>query len=69
MKKIIFAAAALAARLDGHAGSHHAPGAEGMQADSVPPPGTYSRGYGVGPRMEPFKAPGNWLRAAFGRVF
>ena len=58
MKKIIFAAVALAAALSAQAGGHYVPGVEGIQAASVPPPGTYYLGYLVDYNIEQLKAPG-----------
>ncbi|MES2878251.1 MAG: transporter [Pseudomonadota bacterium] len=60
MKKIIFAAVALVAALSASAGGgHYVPGVEGMQAASVPPPGTYYLGYLVDYNIEKLKAPGS----------
>lgn len=59
MKKIIFAAAALAASLGVHAGGHYVAGVEGIQGASVPPPGTYYLGYLVDYNIEQFRAPGS----------
>ena len=58
MKKIIFAAAALAAALSASAGGHYVPGVEGIQGASVPPPGTYYLGYLVDYNIEQLKSPG-----------
>ena len=58
MKKIIFAAAALAAALSASAGGHYVPGVEGIQGASVPPPGTYYLGYLVNYNIEQLKSPG-----------
>src|SRR5450830_615151 len=58
MKKIIFAAVALAAALSAQAGGHYVAGVEGIQAASVPPPGTYYLGYLVDYNIEHLKAPG-----------
>lgn len=58
MKKIIFAAVALVAALSAQAGGHYVPGVEGIQAASVPPPGTYYLGYLVDYNIEQLKAPG-----------
>jgi len=59
MKKIIFAAAALAALVSAHAEGHYVPGVEGMQAASVPPPGLYYLGYMANYNAEQFRAPGS----------
>lgn len=59
MKKIIFAAVTLAAAMSASAGGHYVPGVEGIQAASVPPPGTYYLGYMVDYNIEQFKAPGS----------
>ena len=58
MKKIIFAAAALAVALSASAGGHYVPGVEGIQGASVPPPGTYYLGYLVNYNIEQLKSPG-----------
>lgn len=58
MKKIIFAAAALAVALGASAGGHYVPGVEGIQGASVPPPGTYYLGYLVDYNIEQLKSPG-----------
>lgn len=58
MKKIIFAAAALAVALSASAGGHYVPGVEGIQGASVPPPGTYYLGYLVDYNIEQLKSPG-----------
>lgn len=58
MKKIIFAAAALAAAMGAHADGHYVAGVEGIQAASVPPPGVYYLGYAANYNIEQFKAPG-----------
>ena len=58
MKKIIFAAVTLVAALSAQAGGHYVPGVEGIQAASVPPPGTYYLGYLVDYNIEQLKAPG-----------
>lgn len=58
MKKIIFAAVALAAAMSASAGGHYVPGVEGIQAASVPPPGTYYLGYLVDYNIEKLKSPG-----------
>lgn len=58
MKKIIFATAALAVALSASAGGHYVPGVEGIQAASVPPPGTYYLGYLVDYNIEQLKSPG-----------
>lgn len=58
MKKIIFATAALAVALSASAGGHYVPGVEGIQAASVPPPGTYYLAYGVDYNIDQFKIPG-----------
>jgi hypothetical protein len=58
MKKIIFATAALAVALSASAGGHYAPGVEGIQGASVPPPGTYYLAYGVDYNIDQFKIPG-----------
>ncbi len=59
MKKIIIAAAALAALASAHAEGHYVPGVEGIQAASVPPPGLYYLGYMANYNAEQFKAPGS----------
>ncbi len=58
MKKTIFATAALAVALSASAGGHYVPGVEGIQAASVPPPGTYYLAYGVDYNIDQFKIPG-----------
>lgn len=58
MKKIIIAAAALTALGSACAEGHYVAGVEGMQAASVPPPGTYYLGYMANYNAEQFKAPG-----------
>ena len=59
MKKIIIAAAALAALASAHAEGHYVPGVEGVQVASVPPPGLYYLGYMANYNAEQFKAPGS----------
>lgn len=59
MKKIILTAVALAAAMSAAAGGHYVPGVEGIQAASVPPPGTYYLGYLVDYNIDQFKAPGS----------
>lgn len=59
MKKITLAAVALATAMSASAGGHYVPGVEGIQAASVPPPGTYYLGYMVDYNIEQFKAPGS----------
>lgn len=58
MKKTIFTTAALAVALSASAGGHYVPGVEGIQAASVPPPGTYYLAYGVDYNIDQFKIPG-----------
>ncbi len=58
MKKIIFTAVALAAAMSASAGGHYVAGVEGIQAASVPPPGTYYLGYLVDYNIEQLKSPG-----------
>lgn len=41
------------------AGGHYVPGVEGLQAASVPPPGTYYLAYAVDYNIDQFKAPGS----------
>lgn len=58
MKRTIFTTAALAVALSASAGGHYVPGVEGIQAASVPPPGTYYLAYGVDYNIDQFKIPG-----------
>lgn len=43
---------------DARADGHYVPGVEGMQAASVPPPGTYYLGYLVNYHIDDFRSPG-----------
>lgn len=53
------AAAVATLSLSAQAGGHYVAGVEGIQAASVPPPGTYYLGYLVDYNIDKFKAPGS----------
>ncbi len=59
LTQLALAATFTAASICAQAGGHYVPGVEGIQAASVPPPGTYYLGYMVNYSIDQFKAPGS----------
>jgi hypothetical protein len=59
VSKFALATALSAASVWAHAGGHYVPGVEGIQAASVPPPGTYYLGYLVNYSIDELRAPGS----------
>lgn len=59
MKKIVLTALTALASMGASAAGHYVPGVEGIQAASVPPPGTYYLGYLVNYSIDELRAPGS----------